>query len=101
MNKYQVHLTRSAEKDLKLLGSNKDKHKVIKILRQLQVNPALGVPLTGELTGLFSLHFSLIGFQARIIYTIIEERFVILVIAIGSRESIYKLAVRRNKKPEL
>jgi mRNA-degrading endonuclease RelE of RelBE toxin-antitoxin system len=97
MSKYQVHLTRSAEKDLENLGSNKNKLKVINLLRQIQLNPALGVPLTGELTGFFSLHFSLIGYEARIIYTLIEENFVILVIAIGSRENIYKLAVRRSK----
>jgi mRNA-degrading endonuclease RelE of RelBE toxin-antitoxin system len=97
MNGYQVHLTRSAEKDIQQLGSNKDQQKVIHLLKRLEKQPDLGQPLTGALSGLYSLHFSLSSGQARIIYTIIHDKFVILIIALGPRENIYTLAIRRNK----
>ncbi|MCD5407251.1 MAG: hypothetical protein LRZ99_06135 [Desulfotomaculum sp.] len=45
----------------------------------------------------YSLHFSFPGSSARAIYTIIHSKLIVLVIAVGHREEIYKLAVKRAK----
>ncbi|NLG83085.1 MAG: type II toxin-antitoxin system RelE/ParE family toxin [Firmicutes bacterium] len=93
--KFEVHLTRAAEKDLDRLGSDAERSQVIAALRNLELNPYAGQALAGDLAGFYSLHLTLPSGQARVIYTIYPERLVILVIALGMRESIYHKAVQR------
>lgn len=91
----EVHITNKAKKDLKKIGSKQDKNQVIKKLKRLQSNPYLGNFLSGNLKGYYSLHFSLSGGEARAIYTIIEDKKIVLVIIVGYRENIYEEAKRR------
>ena len=102
--RYEVHLTRAAEKDLDRLGSNTERSRIIAALRNLETNPRAGQALAGELAGFYSLHLTLPSGQARVVYTLYHDRLIVLVIALGMRESIYRRAVQRagaKKKPTL
>jgi hypothetical protein len=56
----------------------------------------LGEPLTGNLSGSRSLHFTLPGSgQHRAAYFCITDERTVLVFAIGSRENFYREAERR------
>ncbi|MCD5407512.1 MAG: type II toxin-antitoxin system RelE/ParE family toxin [Desulfotomaculum sp.] len=95
--KYEVYITAKVEKDLENLGSNKNKSLAIQKLKLLIDNPYLGQSLSGVLSEYYSLHFSFPGSQARAIYTVTDNKLIVLVIAVGHREEIYKLAVKRSK----
>ena len=51
--RYEVHLTRAAEKDLDRLGSNTERSRIIAALRNLETNPRAGQALAGELAGFY------------------------------------------------
>lgn len=95
MKNIDVHITNKVKKDLKKLGCNQDKNKVINKLKQLQNDPYMGSSLSGDLKGYYSLHFSLSGGEARAMYTILEEDKVVLIILVAYRENIYKEAKSR------
>lgn len=85
MSRYQVVLVKSARKRLQKLPKIK-KDSVLKALKELEQDPFLGKPLTGELAGLFSLRV----WPYRIIYRIEKSRLVVIVLNIGHRQSAYK-----------
>jgi mRNA-degrading endonuclease RelE of RelBE toxin-antitoxin system len=94
-NRFDVRLTREAEKDLNRLRSN---DRVMRVLRLLEEDPYAGHSLTGSLKGARSLEFSLPGSGAhRAVYYVIEQQAVCLVFIIGSHENIYDRAERRAK----
>lgn len=92
-----VELTRRAHRDLRRFrGPAYDQ--VIRELGRLERDPELGEPLSGNLSGARSLHFTLKGSgQHRAAYFVITEDRQVLVFAIGSRENFYEEAERRVK----
>ena len=82
---YKVRLEKPAKRFLKKLKDNQDKRRTIKKLRDLEKNPELGKPLTGKLTGLWSLRFG----KFRAIYQIRRSELLILVLRLGHRKNIY------------
>jgi len=56
-----------------------------KKIQELAGNPRLGVPLIGNLAGLWKLRIG----DYRVIYKIIEGNLVILVLKIGHRKNVY------------
>ncbi|TSC89222.1 MAG: RelE protein [Parcubacteria group bacterium Gr01-1014_3] len=85
MSRYHVIIAKSARKRLQKLPRAK-KDGVLKALKDLEQDPFLGQPLTGELAGKFSIHI----WPYRIIYRIEKNRLIILVLSIGHRQSVYK-----------
>ena len=81
---YGVRLTKQAENFLKKLDK-KSGVRVRNKLRQLGRNPRLGKPLTANLSGMWSLRIG----KYRSIYTIEDDKLVVLIIDIGHRKGIY------------
>lgn len=98
--KYSVHLIEEAKVDFKKLDNSQKIH-VAKQLKQLETNPLkgkhLGHKFGVDLTGYYKLYA--LKKQIRIIYTVIEQKIVVEVIAIDKREDfkVYKEAHKRIK----
>lgn len=60
--------------------------KIGKKIEQLKHNPKLGMPLLGNLFGLWKLRVD----KYRIIYKIVENKLLIFIIDIGHRKNIYR-----------
>jgi len=56
-----------------------------KKIEELKQNPRKGIPLIGNLAGLYKLRAG----DYRIIYKIINEKLTILIIKIGHRKNVY------------
>jgi len=82
---YRVRFTQTAADDLKKLD-NRYLSAVRKAIDRLAAEPKTGVPLTGELKGLWKLRFS----RYRIIYQIIERELIIVIFEIKHRREVYK-----------
>lgn len=82
---YRVVLSKVAEKNLKKIDI-RFLPRIIKAIDLLSRNPHHAKPLTGPLSGLYSLRV----WPYRVIYCIKENECVILVLAIGHRQNIYK-----------
>lgn len=81
---HTIILENSAEKFLKKL----DKPEQIRIrnkLKELENNPQLGIPLVGNLAGLWKLRIG----DYRAIYQIRNQELIILILKIGHRKNIY------------
>lgn len=81
---YTIILGSPAEKFLKKL----DKPEQIRIrnkLRELENNSQLGIPLVGNLAGLWKLGIG----DYRAIYQIRNQELIVLVLKIGHRKNIY------------
>jgi len=63
----------------------KEQQRLRKKLEELKKNPELGKPLTGKLSGLWSLRTG----NYRAIYQIKHEELLVLVLRIGHRKNIY------------
>lgn len=93
LNRFDVQLTRSAEKDIK---DYKDLQKhVLSEIRQLEDDPRKGHPLTGSLRGVRSLEFSLVDGAHRAVYIVLEADQVCLVFLVGPHEGFYNRAKRK------
>jgi mRNA-degrading endonuclease RelE of RelBE toxin-antitoxin system len=93
-DRFEVELTREAEKDLKRLRPWKEQ--ATRALVELEEDPYLGHALTGSLRGTRSLEFSLRGSGVyRAVYVVIENARVCLVFIVGPHENIYDKAERR------
>jgi mRNA interferase RelE/StbE len=75
-----------AKKELEKLDKS-IKIQIIKKLRELDVNPELGKPLTNFLKNTRSLHIG----DYRVIYSIKEEYKKIIIIKVGHRRNVYSL----------
>jgi mRNA-degrading endonuclease RelE of RelBE toxin-antitoxin system len=94
-SEWRIKLNRQAEKDLRKLPRS-SLPRVYAALNKLTQDPTLGEPLTGNLSGARSLHFTLPGSgQHRAAYFVITDDRTVLVFAIGSRENFYREAERR------
>jgi mRNA interferase RelE/StbE len=82
---YQVKLAPKAEKELNNLNHS-EKSKVLKQLVYLTANPFLGKKLKGEWSDFYSLR----SWPYRIIYQIYKHELIIMVVAIGHRQGVYK-----------
>lgn len=92
--RYDVQLTRQAEKDLKALRPWTAQ--ATRVILQLEEDPNRGHTLTGSLRGTRSLEFSLKGGGAyRVVYVVLDEERVCLVFIVGPHENIYDKAERR------
>ena len=82
------------------------RQQIIALLHPLQQHPkSIGKPLLGELAGCYSLRVA--AQRYRVIYTIVDDRMIVLVVAVGIREAgqrrdIYDIARRliRNRLVE-
>lgn len=93
-SRYDVRLTRDAEKDLKHFRAYTDR--VTRALLKLEDDPSQGHSLAGNLKGMRSLEFSLPGGGVyRAVYRVIDETRECLVFIIGPHENIYDKAERR------
>ena len=95
-NRFDVQLTREAEKDLKRLQAHTGR--VTRAILKLEDDPFLGHPLTGSLKGTRALEFSLPGSGVyRAVYVVNDDNHVCLVFIVGPHENIYVRAERRVK----
>lgn len=93
-DRYEVQLTRLAEKDLERLETWTDR--AIDELLALEENPTKGHTLGGVLKGTRALEFSLPGSGVyRAAYVVQPAERVCLVFIVGSHENIYREAERR------
>ena len=93
-NRFDVQLTREAEKDLRRLQAHTGR--VTRAILKLEDDPFLGHPLTGSLKGTRALEFSLPGSGVyRAVYMVIDATRVCLVLIVGPHENIYDRAERR------
>lgn len=93
-DRYEVILTRNAEKDLDRLKHDRDR--VTRELSRLELDPYAGHTLTGGLRGTRSLEFSLKGGGVyRAVYTIVDSDRICIIFVVGPHENIYRLAERR------
>jgi mRNA-degrading endonuclease RelE of RelBE toxin-antitoxin system len=94
-DRYEVRLTRQAEKDLKALRSGAAR--ATRALLSLEEDPERGHSLTGSLVGARSLEFSMPGGAYRAAYVIREAKRRCIVFQIGAHEGFYKKAERRYR----
>ena len=64
---------------------SENKIRIGKKLEDLKSNPELGKPLTGNLSGLWSLRIG----KYRLIYQIKNQELIILILDLGRRKNIY------------
>jgi len=81
---HEVLLEKSAKRFLDKLDDF-DAGRITKKLRNLKENSKLGIPLIGNLSGLWKLRIG----KYRVIYKIFENQLLILVLDIGYRKNIY------------
>jgi len=81
---YEVILENPAEKFLKKINA-KEQERIIEKLRLLKENPHLGIPLIGDLSGLWKLRIG----DYRAIYKIEKEKLIVFVLKIGHRKNVY------------
>jgi mRNA-degrading endonuclease RelE of RelBE toxin-antitoxin system len=93
-DRFEVDLTRHAEKDLKALRTWMPD--ILRSLARLENDPEAGHLLRGSLRGCRSLEFNLKGSGAyRAVYVVEPEERRCNVFLIGSHENIYREAERR------
>lgn len=81
---YEIVLENPAEKFLKKLD-REIQQRIINKLKELKNNPLLGVPLVGNLSGMYKLRIG----NYRVIYAVKNEKMIILVLRIGHRKNVY------------
>ncbi len=81
---YSLNLDKNTKDFLKKIDKVEQK-KIINKIENLKENPHLGKPLTGNLTGLWSLRIG----KYRAIYQIKQEKMIILVLKLEHRKRVY------------
>jgi mRNA interferase RelE/StbE len=81
---YEILFDTQAEKQLKKIDSQNQK-RILEKIEKLKNSPNLGIPLTGNLAGLFKLRIG----DYRTIYQIRNHELIILVLKIGHRRNVY------------
>lgn len=82
---YQLRLKPSAEKSLAKLPK-RDQQRVGLALLGLNRDPFVGKKLQGEYKGYYSIRV----WPYRVIYVVIRSELVVIVIAIGHRQGVYR-----------
>ncbi|MGO8714392.1 MAG: type II toxin-antitoxin system RelE family toxin [Smithella sp.] len=93
--KYDVHVTKTVEKDLDDLEPYRAR--VVSELLALEVEPHKGHALHGKLAGYLALEFSLPGGVCRAVYEVKRAERVCLIIIVGYHEGLYERALQRIK----
>jgi len=83
--KFQIRIKPSAQKELNKLPQIIYK-KIISAFLTLSDNPFMGKKLEGEFDG----HYSYRAWPCRIIYQVRKKELVVLIVAIGHRQGVYK-----------
>ncbi|MCH7850665.1 MAG: type II toxin-antitoxin system RelE/ParE family toxin [Nanoarchaeota archaeon] len=81
---YKIIFDLIAERFLRKLDGTERK-RINKKFRELEKNPRMGKPLTGNFAGLFSLRIG----KYRAIYKVYDGELLVMVIDIGHRKNIY------------
>lgn len=81
---FNLEFTSSALRFLKKLNDF-ERERISKKFEVLKRNPELGKPLTGKLSGHWSLRIG----KYRAIYRIIKNELIILILKLGKREKVY------------
>ncbi|MBU2104528.1 MAG: type II toxin-antitoxin system RelE/ParE family toxin [Nanoarchaeota archaeon] len=82
---YNLNFSSGARKFFRKL-TNFDKRQIGKKIEELKQNPELGKPLTGKLSGLWSLRIG----KFRVLYQVRKNELIILILKIGHRKNIYE-----------
>jgi len=85
MKSYQLYYTRRAQRDISKLPSSLY-IRFQSALKKLSDDPFNGKKLKGEFEGHFSMRFG----DNRIIYLIRKSEILVIIVAIGHRNKIYK-----------
>lgn len=94
--KWTVEISKPALEQLKKIADVRVRKKLFERIEQLQDEPETqGKPLKNELSGLYSVRA--IGQRYRIIYKAVDDRIVVVVVAVGlrkegDRSDIYRIA---------
>ena len=83
--KYQISLANNARRSLKKI-KGAEKNKILVALEALKSEPRLGSKMLGSFEGCYRLRV----WPYRIIYEVYNKKLIVLVIAIGQREGIYR-----------
>jgi len=81
---YRIHFTKKAANFIRKLDKI-NQERISKKIDELKNNPELGVPLTGNLAGLWKLRIG----DYRAIYQIIHNEFIILILRLRHRKNAY------------
>ena len=92
---YQLTFHRAVKKDLSKLEQQLSVQLKTTHLAKIKQNPYHSEPLSHDLKGLWSYHFSHKGTQYRIVYEIYPADRLVLVLMIGSRTGFYEALRRR------
>lgn len=71
------------------------KLKLLNMIDEIVSNPLVGKMLTGNLSSIYSYHFSYDKTQYRVAYTVEEDKLLVYFISVASRENFYKQLKRR------
>ena len=81
---YEITFEKPAENFLKKLDNN-TRERIIKKIDELKINPRKCKFLLGNLAGLRCLRIG----DYRAIYTIIENKLIVVVLSVGHRKNVY------------
>lgn len=82
---YQIRIKTSAKKQLDKIPQ-KDAERISIAIQKLSINPFIGKKLLGKYTNQYSLRI----WPYRVIYEIHSYMLLILIIAVGHRQGVYK-----------
>jgi len=82
---YQIILKNPAKKFIKKLDEH-IKKRIIKKIKLIKQNPREGIPLVGNLKGLWKIRDG----EYRTIYQIVQNKLIIYILNINNRKKIYK-----------
>ena len=82
---YHIVFRRQAEKQLRKLATEQQKH-VTEAIDSLRSNPFQGKKLAGEYDGFWGMRV----WPYRIIYLIEKKKILIIIVRIGHRQGVYK-----------
>ena len=81
---YTIIFDKQAEKQFRKID-NQNQKRILDKLELLKENPHFGIPLTGNLTGLWKLRIG----DYRATYRVQNNDLIILIIKVGHRKNVY------------
>ena len=81
---YRIELTEEFKGILGKFNSSM-RQRILKKINQLKEKPELGKPLSGNLSGLWTLRID----KYRVLYRILQDKLIIIVLTIGHRKRVY------------
>lgn len=95
--RYRIFFSEAAKKELRKLGASAAKEILPQIDKKLTADPvAYGKALSGALAGYYRLRVG--GY--RIVYTIVDNRVCVVILAIGKRnEAMWTTSIRGLREP--